>query len=275
MIQIKDLNFSYPRQQALFKGLSLSLNTGSITGLLGKNGAGKTSFLKLITGLLYPKSGEITISGYASHKRDVSILKDIFFVPEEFYFPHATIGDYVRVQSSFYPKFDHIMMERLLVEMEAKKEGKLHQLSHGEKKKIMIAFALSTKCRLLILDEPTNGLDIPSKTNFRKVVASSIDKSQLVLISTHQVKDVENLINDIIILDSGKIIFQQSTAEISQKVSFVTGTHDERVEAIYSEETPNGYRLIKPRTEFESEVDIELLFNAIIKGNKIDHHANK
>jgi len=269
MIQIKDLNFAYPRQQALFNGLTVHLEPGSITGLLGKNGAGKTSLLKLLTGLLHPQSGELSVLDQNPRKRQVSMLNDVFLVPEEFYFPAISIADYIKAYAPFYPRFDHPMMDRILVEFELRAESNLQKLSHGQKKKFLIAFALATRCRLLVLDEPTNGLDIPSKTLFRKILAGSLDEKQLVVISTHQVKDVENLIDKIIILDNGKVIFQQTIAEISQKVCFISGTSEVVEGAIYSEAVPGGYRLMMPNGHAETEVDIELLFNAITKGKKI------
>jgi len=269
MIQIKDLYFAYSRQQALFDSLSVHLEAGSITGLLGKNGAGKTSLLKLITGLLHPQSGEISVLDCNPRKREVSLLNDIFLVPEEFYFPANTITDYTKAYAPFYPKFDHAMLDRILTDFELSSKSNLQRLSQGQKKKFLIAFALSTRCRILVLDEPTNGLDIPSKSLFRKILAGSLDENQLVVISTHQVKDVENLIDKIIILDNGKVIFNQTMADISRKVCFLSGTSEDVEEAIYSEAVPGGYRLMMPNGHAETEVDIELLFNAITNGKKI------
>jgi len=270
MIQIKDLNFAYPRQKALFNDLSLHLEAGSITGLLGKNGAGKSTLLKLITGPLRAQSGEVSVLEHDPRKREVSMLSDVFLVPEEFSFPAITIKDYEKACSVFYPKFDEEMLNRVLNEFELSSDSNLQRLSYGQKKKFLIAFAISTRCRLLVLDEPTNGLDIPSKALFRKVLAGSLDENQLVIISTHQVKDVENLIDKIIILDNGKVIFKQTISEISQRVCFVSGTSDDIDDAIYCEEVPGGYRLMKPNDNVETEVDIELLFNAVTKGKTIE-----
>ncbi|MCX6238139.1 MAG: ATP-binding cassette domain-containing protein [Bacteroidia bacterium] len=197
------------------------------------------------------------------------MLNDIFLVPEEFYFPAIAINDYQKAYSPFYPQFDHGMLDRILTEFELRVDSNLQRLSHGQKKKFLIAFALSTRCKLLVLDEPTNGLDIPSKALFRKILAGSLDENQLVVISTHQVKDVENLIDKIIILDNGKVIFNHTIAEISQKVCFISDTSDDVKGAIYSEAVPGGYRLMMPNGHAETEVDIELLFNAITKGKKI------
>jgi len=269
MIKIKDLNFAYPRQKALFSNLSLSVEPGSITGLLGKNGAGKTTLLKLLSGSLVPQSGVISVSGHVPQKREATMLSNVFLVPEEFYFPSISIDDYQKAYSPFYPMFNHELLNRILGEFELEKSSNLRRLSHGQKKKFLIAFALSTRCGLLILDEPTNGLDIPSKLLFRKILAGSLDENQLVIISTHQVKDVENLIDKIIILDEGSIIFQQTIEEISQKVNFVFSPSNDVNGAIYSEAIPGGYRSVTPNGAAESEIDIELLFNAVTKGNKI------
>lgn len=270
MIQIKDLHFSYPRQQSLFNGLSVHLEAGSITGLLGKNGAGKTSLLKLLIGLLHPKAGEISVLDHVPRKREASMLSNVFLVPEEFFLPPISINDYQIAYSPFYMQFDHALLNRILNEFDLSPSLNLQRLSHGQKKKFLIAFALSTRCRLLFLDEPTNGLDIPSKSLFRKILAGSLEENQLVIISTHQVRDVENLIDKILILDNGNVIFHYSIQEISQKVRFILSASIDVEGAIYSEPVPNGYRLMMPNNNSETEVDIELLFNAITKGKKIE-----
>ena len=270
MIQLTISTLPTPSKKALFSNLSVHLEAGSITGLLGKNGAGKTSLLKLIIGLLYSQSGELSVLNHDPRKREVSLLNDVFLVPEEFFFPPISIDDYTKAYAPFYPKFDTKLLNNTLKEFELQSTSNLQRLSHGQKKKFLIAFALATRCRLLILDEPTNGLDIPSKSLFRKILAGSLDENQLVIISTHQVKDVENLIDKIIILDNGNVIFQQTIAEISNKVNFISGTSNEVKGAIYSEAVPGGYRLVMPNGHPETEVDIELLFNAIINGKKIE-----
>jgi ABC-2 type transport system ATP-binding protein len=269
MIQIEDLQFSYPRQSRLFNNLSLQLEPGSITGLLGKNGSGKTTLLKLLSGLLHPHSGTLSVLGNIPDKRAVSMLSEVFFVPEEFYFPSVTFKVYCCSYSPFYPRFDEGLLDRILHEFNLDAKTNLQNLSQGQKKKFLIAFALASRCRLLVLDEPTNGLDIPSKALFRKILAGSLDEKQLVIISTHQVKDVENLIDKIIILDNGRIIFHQTIEEISKTVSFTDDPTTYLEDTIYSETAPGGQKRMIPAGEYETEVDIELLFNAITNGKQI------
>jgi ABC-2 type transport system ATP-binding protein len=269
MIKINDLKFTYSKkQQPLFQDLSCELPAGSIVGLLGKNGAGKTTLLKLMIGLLSPTEGSVQIMGHQPAKREPSLLQDIYFLPEEFYHPGVTIKNYVKANSGFYPKFDEALLSRLIEDFELPDNKRLSQLSYGQKKKFLISFALSTKCRLLVLDEPTNGLDIPSKSIFRKVMAGSLDEDQLVIISTHQVRDVENLIDRVLMLEKGKFIMQKDLFDISSKLHFATTTSIEDKSILYHEMIPGGYKVITTQADGNSSVDIELLFNAISNGTE-------
>jgi ABC-2 type transport system ATP-binding protein len=266
MIEITNLNFRYGKQPNLFDELSLSESAGSIVGLLGKNGAGKSTLLKLITGLLEAPKEAILVMGETPIQRKPSFLEEVYFIPEEYDLPSVKIAEYVKAYSLFYPRFDHSKLAKILIDFELDANSRLSKLSYGQRKKFLIAFALSTNCKLLVLDEPTNGLDIPSKSIFRKVVAGSLSEDQLVIISTHQVKDVENLIDKIIVLDQGKIIFHQSLWEISEKYSFTTTTNLEGIESIYTEAAPGGFKIMKAANGIPTEVDIEVLFNATING---------
>jgi len=268
MINIKNLNFNYAKKQRpLFNELDCELQAGSIVGLLGKNGAGKTTLLKLMIGLLAPTEGQVDVIGHQPSERQPSLLQDVYFVSEEFDIPGISINNYVKANSGFYPRFDKDLLQRLVKDFELPETKSLQKLSYGQKKKFLISFALATKCRLLVLDEPTNGLDIPSKSIFRRVLAGSLDEDQLVIISTHQVKDVENLIDRILMLDNGKFIMQKDLFDISSKLNFTTTTSSEGDNVLYSEMVPGGYKVITPQVNGNSSVDIELLFNAISNGN--------
>ena len=269
MLIINDLKFQYGKnQQPLFENLDCELQTGSIVGLLGKNGAGKTTLLKLMIGLLQPTDGRVSLMGHQPAERLPSMLQDIYFLPEEFHHPGVSIRRYVKANAGFYPRFDEALLTRLIKDFELPDDKSLHQLSYGQKKKFLISFALSTRCRLLVLDEPTNGLDIPSKSIFRKVMAGSLNEDQLVIISTHQVRDVENLIDRVLMLEKGKFIMQKNIYDISSRLHFATTTSAEGANILYHEMVPGGYKVITPQTEGSSSVDIELLFNAISNGSE-------
>ena len=266
MISINQMTFHYKKQQALFSDLSFQQENGSITGLLGKNGAGKSTLLKLMAGLLKPQLGQLTINSYQPFDRLPDFLADVFLVAEEFSFPPVTIDRYVKATAPLYPNFGYEKMDQILMEFELDRKKNINRMSHGQRKKFLIAFALASNCKLLILDEPTNGLDIPSKSLFRKVLVSSVTDEQLVLISTHQVKDIETIIDKIVMLDEGVIVFNEEVINISQKWQFKTVASLTGIEEpIYKEKCPVGYRIICPAgLEEESEIDIELLFNAIV-----------
>jgi ABC-2 type transport system ATP-binding protein len=261
MITIQDLDFLYKKKSPLFNKLALELPSGSITGLLGKNGAGKTTLLKLIAGLCHPHHGSVQVMGHNPRKREPSFLGQVFFVPEEFYFPTLSLKNFIRANSGFYPSFDQALMDQLLQAFDLTVTGAIDKMSYGQKKKFLISFALATRCRLLVMDEPTNGLDIPSKTVFRKVMASSLNDDQLVLISTHQVKDVDN----------GHIVMHKDVYEISAQLQF---THRTTVgdDVLYSEPAPGGYRVITQRMDESSFIDIELLFNAVTQRKELFKH---
>lgn len=266
MIEMNNISYAYSKRQRLFNQLVLNVPAGNIYGLLGKNGAGKTTLLRLISGLLFPKEGDIRVLGYQPQLRQPAFLSDAYLVAEELYIPNMTIAAYKKLYAPFYPKFDEGAFNRYLQEFEVQPDVKMSALSYGQKKKALISFGLASNCRLLLLDEPTNGLDIPSKSQFRKLLAGAITEERTFIISTHQVRDMANLIDPIIILENGQIVFQQALETVTQKLFFEPQYVAMPPEdAIYSERIPGGYMVLKENTnEEESEVDVEVLFNAIV-----------
>lgn len=270
MVSLQNMTFAYPGKKELFSGLSLELRPGNIYGLLGKNGVGKTSLLKIMTGLLFPKSGVCKVNEYTSKERHPDLLKEIYFLPEDFSVPKISVKQYRMLNAPFYPKFNLEQFEKMLVEFDLKDQDILTELSYGQKKKFGIAFGLALNTGLLILDEPTNGLDIPSKSKFRKILASELTQERTVVISTHQVRDMENLIDPIIILDAGKIVFQQAMQTISSHLSCkIELTEPKGQDVLYSERVPGGYCVLTAGNgSLETAVDIEVLFNAAVTANE-------
>lgn len=264
MIQINDLNFGYSKKRLLFKNLSMQLNAGHIYGLLGKNGAGKSSLLKNLAGLVYADNGKISVLGHNPAKRQPSLLKQICFIPEEFYLPSVKIDAYVKANAAFYPKFDHGYFADLLSELDIPVAQKLINMSYGQKKKLIIAFGLATQAELIIMDEPTNGLDIPSKAQFRKIMAAALTEERCIIISTHQVRDLDNLIDTVIMLDDSSVALKASVEEITHKLCFKRMKElDDTV--IYAEPSLSGYNTLTPNYHNEdSKLDMELLFNAVL-----------
>lgn len=277
MITIKNLSFGYQKNKLLFKNLNLNLKKGHIYGLLGKNGAGKTSLLKNIAGLVYPTLGICNVNGHNPSKREPHFLKDIFYLPEEIYVPDTTAGGFVKGTSPFYPNFNHEQHAQYLQDFEVPLSAKLNQLSLGQQKKFMISFALACNTSVLIMDEPTNGLDIPSKAKFRKIIAGAFIENQLILISTHQVKDLENLIDSILILNHQQIVLNKSNEELSNVLNFGTIESTELSNALYHEESFKGVQGITiNKYEAISRPDLELLFNGVVSDNQeLINHLNQ
>lgn len=270
MIEIKNLSFGYKKSEKVFRNLALHIESGGICGLLGKNGSGKTTLLRLIAGLIFPDEGSNKVMGKIPSQRQPSFLEEIYFLSEDLYVPPVTTDDYIKYYAKFYPRFDLTIFHDCLQEFDLASHKLLTHFSHGQKKKFLIAFGLATRCRLLLLDEPTNGLDIPSKAQFKKLLASIVTEDNLIIISTHQVHDVENLIDSILILDEGKIIFKQSLFAIAKHLAFTLQKIEPDMDAcIYSEKQLGGYLTVTiNNSDQEGSVDLEVLFNAIL-ANKI------
>ncbi len=270
VVQLTDLYFAYKGGKPLFERLELSLSGGNIYGLLGKNGAGKTTLLKIMCGVLFADAGSSTVLGCDSRRRSPAFLRELFFIPEEFYVPPITAEAYRACYSPFYPRFNREAFESYLGEFDLCPSDRLATLSYGNKKKFLIAFGLATECRLLILDEPTNGLDIPTKSQFRKLIAGSLTDERAFIISTHQVRDMENLIDPIIIIDSGRIVFQQPIQKIIEKLAVREVQDPETIDpVVFAEKSFSGYTVVTRNTdESESRIDLELLFKTVTANSK-------
>lgn len=266
MITINNLDFSY-KNVAVFKNISLEFKDGNVYGLLGENGVGKTTLLKIISGLQFPNNGTCTVDDFIPSERNPYFLQNIFYLPEEVITEDTTPEKFINKLGVFYPRYDHSYFLNLMKELEVDATNKFNAMSYGQKKKSLLACALSLRTDYLLLDEPTNGLDIPSKALFRKVIlqhsTDEINRVPTIIISTHQVKDVENLIDPIVILDRDEVLLNATFEEISQRLYFEYGA-EKSDEALYSEMIPGGYINVLPNTfNMESKVNVEALFNAV------------
>jgi len=265
MINIQNLHFSYKKRK-VFNGLSLSLKAGHIYGLLGKNGTGKSTLLRNMGGLLFPDQGSVSVLGFEPGKRQPAFLQNVFMVAEEFYLPDVTVQKFVKLNASFYPNFNQEQFRQYLNEFEIPQENTLQSMSYGQKKKVLISFGLACNTALLLMDEPTNGLDIMSKSKFRKVIAGAINDQKCIVISTHQVKDLESLIDRITIIDEGQILFDQTIEAINRQLQFkISFNHEEVREALYKEPSLQGTAIVAANTEGDdTKLDLELLYKAVV-----------
>lgn len=284
MIEIKGLGFTYhdynpafrtrgqkriPDEMYVLRGIDMNLEEGKIYGLLGENGVGKTTLLTLICGLKKQQEGTIITDGHNPYDREPDFLSDQYYLSDEAESVNMTAADYAANYGRFWKNFD---MEKFIEIMEhfgTDVQQKMNAMSAGQLKKTYISFALACGTKYLIMDEPTNGLDIPSKAQFRKAMMKYTREDATVIISTHQVRDLENIIDPIIILDRQEVLLNASIEEITQKLYFDYGTEICK-DSLYSELVPGGCIQVKVNTTGEdSKLDIEALFNTVHKHKDI------
>ena len=267
MIDIKDLKYKYAgSRRYVFSDFNLSMASNNIYGLLGKNGMGKSTLLYLISGLLRRNGGTISINGLDTINNRAEMLSEIFLVPEEFDLLPMSLEAYVKMNKPFYPNFSREVLESCLRDFELTPDINLKELSMGQKKKVYMSFALAANTKLLLMDEPTNGLDIPSKSQFRRVIANNMDEGRTMIISTHQVHDVESLLDHILILDHSELLLNASVSDICSKYSFGYRQVGEPTDdVLYAEPSVQGSAVItrKQTEEEETQLNLELLFDAV------------
>ena len=267
MITVENLSFLYRKsKRAVLHDFSLSLEKGRVYGLLGKNGAGKSTLLYLMRGLLTPKSGKVVYHDVVVRRRLPITLQDMFLVPEEFDLPPVSLISYIELNSPFYPRFSKEDMVKYLHYFEMDINIDLGALSMGQKKKVFMSFALATNTSLLLMDEPTNGLDIPGKSQFRKFIASGMTDDKTILISTHQVRDIDKVLDHVLIMDNSRVLLNESTMSICDKLFFTESENRELLQSsLFSTPSIQGNFLLLPNESGEdSEINLELLFNATL-----------
>ncbi|MGN0086673.1 MAG: ATP-binding cassette domain-containing protein [Alloprevotella sp.] len=268
MIQSDNITFSYGRRQApVLQDFSVSFDEGGIYGLLGKNGTGKSTLLYLLCGLLRPQSGRALLYGVDTKRRLPQTLEEIFIVPEEFELPAIRMKEYIALNRSFYPNFSSEVLQDCLQAFDLPEDIKLGSLSMGQKKKAYMSFALAAGTSVLLMDEPTNGLDIPSKSQFRKVVAKYATANRTIIISTHQVRDVESLLDHLVVMDGSRILLNASTTEVCERLQFEEReVGADMSDVLYAEPSARGVNVItRCRGEENTHLNLELLFNALLQ----------
>lgn len=267
MLKISDLAFSYSGNGCkVFNEFSLSFEKGAVYGLLGLNGTGKSTLLYLLTGLLRPQQGCVLYKGEDVQKRLPSTLSDMFIVPEEFELPKMSIKRYAALHAGFYPRFSYEQLQKNLAMFGLDDSVVFNNLSMGQQKKAFMCYALATNTSLLVMDEPTNGLDIPSKSEFRRLIASNMTDDKTIIISTHQVRDIDSLLDHIVIIDQSSVLLNASSNEICRRLLFAEQPISEPTDgALFVQPSVSGNSVILPNAyDEESRLNLELLFNGVL-----------
>ena len=267
MLKINDLAFSYSGNGCkVFNDFSLSIEKGAVYGLLGLNGTGKSTLLYLLAGLLRPQEGSVLYKDEDVQKRLPSTLSDMFIVPEEFELPKMSIKRYAALYSGFYPRFSYEQLQKNLAMFGLDDSAVFNNLSMGQQKKAFMCYALATNTSLLVMDEPTNGLDIPSKSEFRRLIASNMTDDKTIIVSTHQVRDIDSLLDHIVIIDGSQVLLNASSDEICRRLLFAEQPISEPTDgALFVQPSVLGNSVILPNAyDEESRLNLELLFNGVL-----------
>ncbi len=271
MIEVQNISFSYSSKSApVFDEFCLQMEQNKVYGLLGENGTGKSTLLYLLMGLLRPDKGSIAVDGIDVSRRKRKTLQQMYIVPEEFDLPRMRFTDYVETYRPFYPAFSDDILRRCMEEFHLPLDARIDQFSMGNKKKALMSFTLATNVRYLLMDEPTNGLDVPSKKQFRKVIATTMTEERTLIMATHQLHDVEALLDHVIILQRSQLLLNSSVADLCEKYTFDIRSNEALTdEVLYTERTPQGNATLSLRhpDDEETPLNLELLFNAITSQN--------
>ena len=228
VIKVNNLTKYYGKLRAL-DNVELEIPQGRIIGLLGKNGAGKSTFMRCILGFLKHK-GEIEILGKTIKRHQESVHEDIAFIPDvNSLDDRLTVKQTMDYVSAINKSWNHEKAKGLLANSDLKSNQKVGTLSKGMKTKLYLLITLSLDVKILLLDEPTLGLDIVfRKEFFNTILGEFYDEAKTIIISTHQVEEVEQILQDIIFIDEGKIILQQDIEELKNEYSIFTVSSDQK-----------------------------------------------
>jgi ABC-2 type transport system ATP-binding protein len=274
MLALQHVSFAYHRGRPVFEDLSFELKTGNVYGVLGSNGSGKTTLLNLMAGLSFPDSGKLSFEGMEPRRRNPSFLDNMFYVPVDFQLPNISIFAFKTRFAHFYPRFDEGIWSRALKTFDLDVRQAMGQLSFGQRKKVLISFALSSGCALLLLDEPTDGLDIPSKDAFRRLLGAHLEDKRMAIITTHHVHDLQTMLDHILILREKSMVLNASIRELARKLRTSVSSHAP-VDALYCERCVEGFQYLIPNKEqSESSLELELLFKAVMSNPSILNEAD-
>jgi ABC-2 type transport system ATP-binding protein len=218
-----------------------------------------------MVGLLFPKNGSCTIAGQSVGQRIPALMEKIYYLPEEYELPAIPMRQFIKVNAPFYQKFSFEEFKGYADEFDLDPQKKLSSMSYGQKKKFLMAFGLATHATFMVLDEPTNGLDIPSKSQFRKIMASTINEERCYIISTHQVRDLENLIDPVVVVDKGKIIFNETVDTITSQLFFGEVKMHTDMELLFADGFEGRQKGVMVNPDGRDTIlDLEMLFNTIV-----------
>ena len=214
LISIRELQKSYGKNM-IFDDFDMTIEPGKIIGLLEPNGSGKTTLIKILAGLLTYSKGEVEIDG----NKIGSKTKDIVaYLPDRIYFnDNQKVGEIIKVFKTFYRDFDVARAEKMLKSLSIDSNMQIKKMSKGTKEKVQLIMVMSRRAKLYLLDEPIAGVDPAAREYIIRTIISNYEKDASILISTHLIQDVENILDDVILLKDGKIILHEPADKLREE----------------------------------------------------------
>ena len=232
VIETVELKKNYGKHEAV-RGLNLSVQSGSVCAFLGQNGAGKSSTIKMLLGMVHPTSGTGSIFGHRIDKEKESLLirqKVAFVAEDKRLYDYMTVAQIVRFTKSFFPHWNHDLERRLLEQFELPPERRIRQLSKGMRTKLALLLGFARGCELLILDEPTEGLDPVAIEDVLQIVVSLAAQGTTVFFSSHQIAEVEQVADHVLMIDRGKFVLDAPMDQVKEQYRQIQAVFPEPVE---------------------------------------------
>ena len=215
LVEVSGVKKGYGISKTVFENLNLALPEGKIIGLLGPNGSGKTTLIKMLVGLLQPEKGSIRICGHEVGPESKAVVS---YLPERTYLSGwMNVVQLLDFFCDFYPDFDRDAAEHMLTALEISPKLRIRQMSKGTREKVQLILVMSRRARLYLLDEPIGGVDPATRDYIIHTILSNYNENASLVISTHLIADVENVLDDVIFINKGRILLQQSVDQIRQE----------------------------------------------------------
>ena len=216
IVEIKGLTKSYSNKRAL-NGIDLNIGKGKVVGILGPNGSGKTTLIKILSGILQQSKGEALIDGQIPGTYTKSIVS---YLPDRnFLYDWMKVQDALDIYKDFYKDFDEKKADELLAFMKLEKNMKVSSLSKGMKEKLNLTLVLSRRAKLYILDEPIAGVDPVARDQILNAIINNYEETSSMIITTHLVRDMENIFDDVVFLSEGEIILEGNAEKLREEKS--------------------------------------------------------
>lgn len=272
IIELNKVSLRYGKESPVLEELSLRMDGGGIVGLCAPNGVGKTSLLKMLMGLRYPTTGSLKVMGYDPTQRPTALLEQAYFLPADPNLPAWTPRKIGKVLGSFYPNFDPEIYQECIDDFQVDPDRVLSKLSFGQQRRVQLAFALGVRTPLLLLDEPTIGLDVNGKDQFRRSLIKATEAGQTVILATHLLNEVGPVLDQLLVLHQRQVWAHVNLEEANKIYSYHHSSYPppEGTNS-FGRRVPGGWHIVRADGGPSSaQPDLETLYLGLTDGNLVD-----